>query len=107
MEILEVETANGNSKTLIGVCSVDSGMLVVADPCYISKHLKSQVFDNLPITGQLNFPRGHAGAGIVFSTEYGDGQFGVYAVRDADGLILRIEIDLTDAWVKALKAEVL
>jgi len=86
----------------IGVVGVDSGQLLVCDPCYIggewketddSKDLshadnKGQfsyggcceaTLNNKTQGGQLNYTMGHAGAGVVFSSGFGDGCYPVIA----------------------------
>ena len=42
--------------------------------------------------GQLNFTAGHAGAGVAFSSGYGDGLYPVYARKDSDGCIMEVRI---------------
>ena len=93
---------------LIGYCSVDSGQVMLTDPCYV-KDFKDdgeldfseskEVKELYPYTysgacdaslngqggGQLAHPLGHAGAGVCVSTAYGDGQYPVYAEYEADG----------------------
>ena len=44
--------------------------------------------------GELNFKLGHSGAGIAFSTAFGDGLYPVFATYDEDGVILSIQIML-------------
>ncbi len=43
-------------------------------------------------SGQLNYQMGHAGAGVVFNTGYGDGLYPVYARHGEDGRIARVEV---------------
>ena len=87
-----------------GVVGVDSGQLMVTDPCY----LKSEWDPNVDLDfgdeakgrfsyngachatlskegfGQLNYKMGHAGAGVAFSSGWGDGVYGVF-IRKVDG----------------------
>ena len=68
----------------IGVAGVDSGQLIVCDPCYIEHELPaykkmSDKTDNGGTTKQLNFKMGHAGAGVIFTSGFGDGVYPVYA----------------------------
>jgi hypothetical protein len=42
--------------------------------------------------GQLNYEMGHAGAGVVFSTGYGDGCYPVYATYGEDGRVAKVEV---------------
>lgn len=54
--------------------------------------------------GQLNYKKGHAGAGVAFSSGYGDGIYPVFARRNSDGRIVEVRIlmDSTPAQLKAL-----
>lgn len=82
---------------LIGYCAVDSGQVMITDPSYITYWDDKAEFGD-PVAeghfsypgacnrtlsdksaGQLNFPLGHAGAGVVASAGYGDGYYPVYA----------------------------
>lgn len=101
---------------LIGYCAVDSGQILITDPSYLSDWKDNQMGDtgkgdyswsgacettlDDERAGQLNFPAGHAGAGVVSSTGLGDGYYPVYAtyIDDADwGLrIAKIEIVFMD-----------
>jgi hypothetical protein len=42
--------------------------------------------------GQLNFRAGHTGAGVVFSSGYGDGCYPVIARRNSDGRVVEVRI---------------
>jgi hypothetical protein len=42
--------------------------------------------------GQLNYAMGHAGAGVAFSSGYGDGCYPVYARRNAQGRVVEVRI---------------
>ncbi len=80
----------------IGVCAVDAGLLMIGDPCYFIgkdsgayKQFKSWD-DFLKRTKcyegrQLNFEHGGSGLGVVARTKYGDGEYPVYEVVDANG----------------------
>ena len=87
----------------IGVCGVDSGQVVICDPCYIGSEWKGSDYDvkegegNHPKEtkefsysgccratsskkkgGQLNYTKGHAGVGVAASSGIGDGVYPVY-----------------------------
>lgn len=106
-------TINMERKTeLLGFVGVDSGQLMITDPCYV-KDFKSDQFKgdgsekegeysysgvckttmNAENGGPLKFAMGHEGAGVAFSTG-GDGTYPVNAVYDEDGRIIKIEIVL-------------
>lgn len=68
----------------IGVVGVDSGHLVICDPCYIESgevSYKDVMHDDVLEKGysQLDYKMGHAGAGVVFTSGWGDGLYTVYA----------------------------
>jgi len=44
--------------------------------------------------GELSFKMGHTGAGLAFSTAYGDGMYPVYAHYDEEGVILSVTVKL-------------
>ena len=141
---------------LIGHVGVDSGQLLLCDPCYIDSEWEKEDFQDLrryqhkdtkdilqyrvdfrnyaePIdkyngknmnelnatgeweklpyepaknpfsynacakatlsgNGQLNFKLGHPGAGVAFSTAFGDGMYPVYAVYGDDGFLIKVEV---------------
>jgi hypothetical protein len=54
--------------------------------------------------GQLEFPAGHAGAGVAFSSGYGDGVYDVFARRNRAGRIVEVRVVMnpTPAQIKAL-----
>lgn len=77
-------TDNMDSKWIkIGMVGVDSGRLVIIDPCY-RKMLPEIEEDGIiwksgiaPMI-QYHFPKGHPGLGVSFSTGLGDGIYDVY-----------------------------
>jgi hypothetical protein len=89
---------------LIGHCAVDSGQLMITDPSYVGYFDQTAEFGS-PVpeghfsyagacnrtladghNGQMNFPAGHAGVGVVSRTGLGDGYYPVYATfADIDG----------------------
>jgi hypothetical protein len=77
----------------VGVVGVDSGKLMLWDPCYHKqKQTRWENMDSLlekasfPTKLQLNFDLGHAGAGFIVSTGLGDG---VYDVEVLEGDVER------------------
>jgi hypothetical protein len=115
---------------LLGEVGVDSGLLMVTDPCYIDTewqnapanddtdetafdhstiHIKNDMVktSERPLQpysyegvmaatvtanyGELAYKMGHAGAGVAFSTGWGDGVYPVYGELH-DGRILRVFI---------------
>lgn len=52
---------------------------------------KKTLADDL-VDGQLNFPAGHPGVGVAFSSGYGDGLYDVFGHINKDGRIVKVEI---------------
>lgn len=80
----------------IGVCGVDTGRLMIIDPCYrgmlSEKEEDGIIWDSgiAPMI-QYHYPKGHAGLGVSFSTGFGDGCYDVYGlVEDTGTMGLRI-----------------
>ncbi len=104
-------------KQLIGYCGVDSGQILITDPSYLSDFGSEQFGDRVPdghysyagacqrtladdFNGQLTYPAGHAGIGVVSRTGLGDGYYPVYAtIADLDDWgerVVKIEIEFVD-----------
>jgi hypothetical protein len=122
------------SVVLLGEVAVDSGQLMVADPCYIDdewqheaamvdRYRENSSEQGAPRVdeasggirlaankasfsysgavektlssgfGELAFKMGHTGAGVVFSTAWGDGMYSIYGEMHA-GRIVRAYINL-------------
>lgn len=97
-----------NQEVLIGHVAVDSGQLMLCDPCYLNKWQDNKEWAKEPADqngmypfsyngscgatvgddqyGQLKFDGGHAGAGVAFASGFGDGFYPVYATIIEDGL---------------------
>jgi len=103
----------------IGEVGVDSGQILICDPCYINsewtpgkkdedifnKKNKGQfsysgccleTCDTEDLGGQLNYKKGHAGAGVAVSSGYGDGCYPVYAIYNSDGRVSKLIIDFNE-----------
>lgn len=112
------------NERLIGRVAVDSGQLLICDPSYIDNDewikwkknrdaslrdpkdrgkfsylgcCEATLRDNF---GQLNFKAGHAGAGVVTSTGFGDGFYPVYATlgrkgSSEEGRVMEVRIDFS------------
>jgi hypothetical protein len=150
-----------NERVKIGEVGVDSGQVMICDPCYIKNEWKDEEFvddrfylheDGTVLTfrkdfynyeqvlpkynftmnelvaagkvkkieepessmypfsyagccrattsekmaGQLAYEMGHAGAGVVSSSGYGDGCYPVYATYNSEGRIIKLEVKFTD-----------
>ena len=102
-------------KVKIGTAGVDSGQLMVSDPCYVKDFINNEFNTK---TKKLDYSYSYNGActqtcinenqggelgnglGVVFSTGIGDGSYPVYAyLGEIDGFgerVLKVEIDFTD-----------
>lgn len=105
-----------NATKLIGYCAVDSGQIMLTDPCYVKDFVDEMdqggKFDaNLtPVNGTYPYTYNGAcsatcngdmagelgqpfrGAGVVVSSGYGDGSYPVYATFNDEGRITEARI---------------
>lgn len=106
-----VKMPNKNDgRILMGHVDVDSGQLMVGDPCYLSEWKGHDWEQDAPkgeysysgaceattsgvAFGELNHAMGHPGAAIAFGGFGGDGSFPVYAEYDSDGYLSKVTID--------------
>lgn len=95
----------------IGMVGVDSGQIIVTDPCYLGSEWVNNEYDDGEkgdfsyggacktsddpdkLGGQLNYRKGHAGAGVVVRSGYGDGYYPVYALYNDEGRVAKLIID--------------
>ncbi|PEB48009.1 hypothetical protein CON65_09460 [Bacillus pseudomycoides] len=70
----------------LGKVCVDSGQILISDPCYVNKKLE-------PFEARDNHKQVLNGLALAFSFAKGDGTYGVYAKKDANGHIYKIEIE--------------
>ena len=74
-------------RVLLGRVGVDSGQLVIVDPCYIGSALTADHYDRIcEVTtntphqgGSIPYEGGHEGLAVAFSSGIGDGVYDVYA----------------------------
>lgn len=89
----------------IGIVGVDSARLVITDPTYIKSQwtpeLAEKCWDLTPppmLAGQLKYPVGHDGLGVVFLAGLGDGVYPVFAEYEDAGpfgrRIARVTVEL-------------
>lgn len=115
---------------LLGEVGVDSGQLMITDPCYVDQEWLHEPFEKLPVHepvalgnssdgarprtndqafqysydgacqaalstghGELVFRKGHPGAGVAFSTAFGDGLYPVFGEKH-HGRITRVYINV-------------
>lgn len=104
----------------IGEVGVDSGQLIICDPCYIDSEWKKEKLEftkdgfkkaknnfsypavcnktislRKPIKeqGQLNYKLGHPGIAVAFPSGYGDGCYPIYGTFNDEGRCMLVEID--------------
>lgn len=97
------ETEHG---TLVGHCGVDSGQIMLSDPCYV-KDFRDEMSEGGKFEGDLPepYPYTYNGAcsatlqgdlgggqlgksmGVVVSSGYGDGIYPVYVTHTSDGRV--------------------
>lgn len=94
----------------LGKVGVDSGQLLIVDPCYLNEHkqissydefLKARGFpDKRNYADQLKYDLGHDGLGVVFNSGLGDGVYKVYGkLKDCGKLgkrLAKVKIVLID-----------
>ena len=86
---------------LIGHCGVDSGQILLIDPCYVYKD--DFTGGDTPTGGDydeccritLSEGAGQTQLGVVTSSGYGDGTYPVYAQKDGNGRIKQVTITFT------------
>ena len=102
-------------KVKIGTAGVDSGQLMVSDPCYVKDFINNEVdFDSKKNDNSYSYNGAchHTlknknqggelgnGLGVVFSTGIGDGSYPVYAyIGEIDGWgerVLKVEVDFNE-----------
>ena len=72
------------TRVLIGHVSVDSGQIVLVDPCYVEQGLDYEDVCNTTLSDDQAgaWMNGHA---VATSTGYGDGSYPVYVEYENDG----------------------
>lgn len=103
---------------LIGYCSVDSGQIMLSDPCYVEQFRVEMdepdgKFDATlePVGGSYPYTYNGAssatcseqsagalggGLGVVVTSGYGDGSYPVYATYNSEGRIIEARIVFDD-----------
>lgn len=94
-----------NAFRKLGEVGVDSGGLIIVDPCYLSKWKDGEYGKNNHYTkackardnenrGSEVLVSGVAGNGVSFTSGYGDGVYPVLAHYNGDGVIDEVVIKL-------------
>jgi len=83
--------------TLIGHCAVDSGQIMIIDPCYVIKQYKDGEADKkyTEVCEVTLSDKGYGNilGGLATTTLYGDGQYPVYAELNDAGKVVTLTID--------------
>ena len=79
---------------LIGHCGVDSGQILLIDPCYVYKdeYGSGGDYDECCQITLSDVCAGQTGLGVVTSSGYGDGVYPVYAEKDGNGRVKQVTI---------------
>lgn len=76
---------------LIGHCAVDSGQIMLVDPCYVigDSYTQEHYVDTCEVTTREDRPFGSDFGGLAVSTEtgVGDGVFPVYGEFDGQRIV--------------------
>lgn len=90
------------NKKLIGYCGVDSGQIMIVDPCYALKKMTEEEAEakykaccDVTLSKEENgevLLSGIAGFGVVTGSFGGDGNYPVYANYGKDGLVKSLTI---------------
>lgn len=92
-------------RTQIGEVWVDSGQVMIVDPCYLKDWVDNDFKEkedgdtSFSYAGACNVTLSGARAGqlehgaVVSSTAYGDGVYPAYVERDSSGTILRLIVE--------------
>jgi len=84
----------------IGTVSVDSGQLLIVDPCYISELTEEHYEECCDATCEegnpfKNYDQVFNKLGICSSSGWGDGEYNVY-VEEREGRVMKIVIDFEE-----------
>ena len=81
----------------VGECGVDSGQIMIVDPCYVVKQYKDGEADKkyTEVCEVTLSDEGHGNilGGFATTTLYGDGVYPVYAELNEFGKVARLTID--------------
>ena len=94
-------------KKQIGSVYVDSGQLMITDPCYLKRWINNEFVDSKLEAPPYSYSYDGAcnatlspnkagslenGFGVAFSSGYGDGEYPVFATYNKEGRIVKVEI---------------
>ena len=84
------------ARELVGNIGVDSGTIMIVDPCYVKHHKALTNGDNsdLLVDALKSASNGPIKVfdGVITHTRGGDGLFPVYATKNKEGRVTKLEI---------------
>jgi hypothetical protein len=92
---------------LIGYCPVDSGQIILVDPCYLDNWKPGDFKDGADndyakactvTLGPNKAGQSFHDMAVVTSTCWGDGSYPVYATRNLEGRISSVTIDFDNVY---------
>lgn len=86
------DEVQGIDKEVIGTVGVDSGMLMITDPCYVKEATEDKCEEIYKSTKKRKAGQILNSYAMALQTAYGDGLYDVLAKKDEDGRITSIEI---------------
>jgi hypothetical protein len=107
---MNVDKTTKNGRIKIGECSVDSGQLLIIDPCYLGSWqdgnfdpdkmdegapVQNNYDEACRMTCQNDAGPVYRGLAVVSSTGWGDGVYPVYATFEG-GRVTKLEVIFTD-----------
>jgi len=72
---MSIKISSSDGWRLAGQCGVDSGQIIMVDPCYVEDGLNYEEVCRVTLGDQRSGP---ADAGVAMSSGYGDGSYNVY-----------------------------
>lgn len=102
---MKMKDINNNDWEYAGIAAVDSGMILIADPCYWLdddqpgtrgkyRQICDELGDNRAVALKFEegFTKNRPGKGVAVSSGHGDGLYPVYICRDERGIIKECKI---------------
>ena len=79
---MSIKLSSSDGWKLAGQCGVDSGQIIMVDPCYVENGLDYEAACSATSKDELPYGKllaaGVGGYGVVMSSGYGDGSYNVY-----------------------------
>ncbi|MGZ7180399.1 MAG: hypothetical protein ACXVIB_06340, partial [Halobacteriota archaeon] len=99
-----------------GVVGVDSGTVLICDPCYVGPHINpKRMHEEMPAlledgsgvqlkftNDKIGYGKGAEGAGYITRTWMGDNIYPVYVLKDENGCVMELRIDFVEPWERMM-----